>query len=670
MSGTVGGESDADMERRKISLSMAFNIGIAASIIPAMTFILGYGYEKLSMSSRDLLEEKMRASQKNIISSARAYIDPVIANLGTIGEFASFDPLIFKQEQSRDILFRAINGMEQVDALYVSYADGYHRVVTRVDEDRRKINPKILPAANWHSSYVDEFSLGEKRRRHRIFFDTWPNILQAFDEPTSLDMRTTTQYEMAARKRGPIITDPVINPDTGYPVISVAVPIIDKRAKADNEAEMMGIVGANVTMRALSEFIKLNQVSSNSVIVVADLSGRVFAHRDLGKVINNKDGSINFVRLDDIDDRYVREANIEYMRSKNSNFSFVTSTGERVYASFVDLQSSARLSWRLIIVAPVRDFVGKLDDTSVELASVTALIFLSSMGMFYVFSRRISKSIIALKEQSRRIQRLDFSDTHHNGSPIGEIYELEKSFILLRNALKSFGRYVPLAIVQDLIKRNEPLNLGVKSRELTIFFADIENFSSLAENRTPAELLSQISQYLSVACEAIEDERGTVDKFIGDAVMAFWGAPMPCEDHALRACSSALRLIGRMSELNDAWEANGQPRIRVRIGINTSEALVGNMGTAERMSYTVIGDGVNVASRLEGINKEYGSSICISDKVVKAAGDRLAVRYLDKVKVKGRNEEFKIYELLGVRDACAPGSIHDALQPRNTTAIH
>jgi adenylate cyclase len=164
------------------------------------------------------------------------------------------------------------------------------------------------------------------------------------------------------------------------------------------------------------------------------------------------------------------------------------------------------------------------------------------------------------------------------------------------------------------------------------------------------DLLNQLTEYLTAACESIEAELGTVDKFIGDAVMAFWGAPRPCKDHAVRACSSALRLIQRMNDLNDKWVADGKPAIRVRIGINTSEALVGNMGTPDRMNYTAIGDGVNVASRLEGVNKDYGTNICISEKVVKSTGDKLNVRYLDKIKVKGRREELKIFELLGIKN--------------------
>lgn len=635
------------MRTRRISLSLAVNLGIAATIIPAMIFILGYGYQKLSGSRYLFLEEEMTASQKNIFSSVNSFLDPVIANIETISGFASFDPLAFKREESREILFRSVNGMPQIDALYVSFADGYHRVVTRIDDDRRRANSRISRHARWHASYIDEFASGDQRRRHRTFFDFWPNVIQSFSEPTSLDMRSTLQYQMVAKKLSVIITNPVINPDTGYPVISVAAPIINSHTSND----MLGIAGANLTLRTLSDFIRLNQISENSKIVIADMDGRVFAHEDLNRVIYRENESTAFVTLDNIKDRYIRDANTERIRTGKEKFLFFASDGEQIYASFLRFPESARLSWQLIIVVPVRDFTGKLDDTARDVAIATTFILLFSMSIFYAYSKNISGSIGFLKDQSARIQKLEFDFTENRKSPISEIYELEKSFSLLQNALQSFCRYVPVAIVQDLIRRNEPLNLGVKNEVLSILFVDIENFSALAERQTPDDLLNQMTDYLRAACESIESERGTVDKFIGDAVMAFWGAPAPCDDHAVRACASALRLINRMSELNDKWAAEGKPIIRVRIGINTAEVLVGNMGTSDRMNYTAIGDGVNVASRLEGINKEYGTSICIGEQVVKSAGNAINVRYLDKIKVKGRNEELEIYELLGVERA-------------------
>src|SRR5262249_23515961 len=156
---------------------------------------------------------------------------------------------------------------------------------------------------------------------------------------------------------------------------------------------------------------------------------------------------------------------------------------------------------------------------------------------------------------------------------------------------------------------NQEARISGQRRELTILFSDIKDFTSISEALRPAEIAAQLSEYLNSVTEAIVEESGTVDKYIGDAVMAFWGAPLELKNHAAAACRAALRAQKRIKELNASWAAEGRPAFCTRIGINTGEVIVGNMGSEQRLNYTVIGDPVNLASRLEGINKNYGTRI-------------------------------------------------------------
>jgi class 3 adenylate cyclase len=182
-----------------------------------------------------------------------------------------------------------------------------------------------------------------------------------------------------------------------------------------------------------------------------------------------------------------------------------------------------------------------------------------------------------------------------------------------------------------------------------VFFSDLENFSTHSETLAPDDLLVQISTYLEQVSGAISEEGGTVDKFIGDGVMAFWNAPVQRDDHVLRACAGALRAARRMERVNDTWEAEGRPRIRIRVGLNCATVLVGNVGSSARLSYTALGDGVNVAARLEGINRLFGTTICISDSIYDQAKADILARPIKRVQVKGRKTEFMIYELLAIR---------------------
>ena len=200
----------------------------------------------------------------------------------------------------------------------------------------------------------------------------------------------------------------------------------------------------------------------------------------------------------------------------------------------------------------------------------------------------------------------------------------------------------------------EPGSKGVEPQFLTVFFSDLENFSTHSETLAPDDLPVQISTYLEQVSAAISQEGGTVDKFIGDGVMAFWNAPIERDDHVLRACAGALRAARRMERVNDTWEADGRPRIRIRIGLNCATVLVGNVGSSARLSYTALGDGVNVAARLEGINKQFGTAICISDSIYDQVRAEILARPLKRVQVKGRKREFMIYELLALRASNDP----------------
>ncbi len=213
-----------------------------------------------------------------------------------------------------------------------------------------------------------------------------------------------------------------------------------------------------------------------------------------------------------------------------------------------------------------------------------------------------------------------------------------------------FGKYVSPRVVDQILEH--PPELGGVDRDISVFFSDIRGFTSLSESMTPQELVNHLNIYFTSVTDIILELDGTLDKYIGDAVMCFWGAPLPQEDHALRACRCALRQMEILRELNEQWPP--EKRIRIGIGINTGIMTVGNMGSQGRMSYTVMGDNVNLASRLEGTNKQYMTDIIISEYTYERVKDRIVARELDKIRVKGKQHPVLIYELIDLLDE--PGS--------------
>lgn len=377
--------------------------------------------------------------------------------------------------------------------------------------------------------------------------------------------------------------------------------------------EFVGFVGANITLDYLSQFLKDNQVSKNSLTLIADHYGRLISHPTPAKGVRVVGDEVEFFKLDDTDDVRIREAVRQRLETNQDKFHFTASTGEELSVSFLDFPPAFGRPWQVVVITPTDDFVGELKATNRIIVAVISSLLMLELLLIYLLSRGLSRGLEIVSRQLHAIQELKFIATDMSPSKIREVADLQSGFSLLRNALKTFAQYVPLDVVRQLVESGQPLGLGVEPRALTILFSDLENFSAHAEKMTPDDLLRQVSEYFYAVTEAIAVEHGTVDKFIGDAVMAFWGAPLPREDHALRACAGALRAVRRMEKLNQEWARQGRPAFRLRIGLNTATVLVGNVGSAERLSYTVMGDGVNVASRLEGKNKEFGSTICISD---------------------------------------------------------
>ncbi|MFZ5444339.1 MAG: CHASE2 domain-containing protein [Myxococcota bacterium] len=211
----------------------------------------------------------------------------------------------------------------------------------------------------------------------------------------------------------------------------------------------------------------------------------------------------------------------------------------------------------------------------------------------------------------------------------------------------TFSRYLGEEVMDVALQDPDKLNRGEK-REMTVLFSDIRGFTSLSEHMSPEKLADFINQYLSPMTQIVFDEKGTLDKYIGDAVMAFWNAPLDQPDHALRACRAAVHMLERLEELKAGWRQAGYPELEIGIGINTGQMVVGNMGSDVRVDYTVLGDSVNLGSRLEGTNKEYDTRIIISEWTRAAVKDGIVTRRLGAVRVKGKKVPVGIFELRGL----------------------
>jgi len=271
------------------------------------------------------------------------------------------------------------------------------------------------------------------------------------------------------------------------------------------------------------------------------------------------------------------------------------------------------------------------------------------------FAARLGRSVQGISDAAEQVKNGQYVDapvlrsgdelerlTLHFNSMVRGLEERDR----LRD---TFGRYVTRQVAEHLLKGN--LNLGGELVSVTILFSDIRSFTSISESMDPRALLDFLNEYFSGMVESVLHHRGVVDKFIGDAIMAVFGAPVPEPGDPLNAVKAALEMRTRLEKINQSFKQRGLPEIRTGIGLHSGRVIAGNMGHSERMEYTVIGDAVNLASRLEGMTKELQCDVLLSDDLFQQVQEHVDVEPLRRIKVKGRDQDVMVYRLIGLRGA-------------------
>jgi adenylate cyclase len=215
---------------------------------------------------------------------------------------------------------------------------------------------------------------------------------------------------------------------------------------------------------------------------------------------------------------------------------------------------------------------------------------------------------------------------------------------------ETFSHFVTQSVVEELLANPEKIKLGGERKNCTVIFSDVAGFTTISEQLTPEALVKLLNDYLTEMTNIVFKYDGMLDKYEGDAIMAVFGAPLEHGNHAVQACAAALMMQTQLIKLRELWGKQNRPKLEARCGINSGDMVVGNMGSERRFDYTVMGDAVNLGARLEAANKEYGTSIMIGVNTFTEAGDQIIARELDLLRVMGKNEPVKVYELVGLKE--------------------
>jgi adenylate cyclase len=309
--------------------------------------------------------------------------------------------------------------------------------------------------------------------------------------------------------------------------------------------------------------------------------------------------------------------------------------------------------WVVATVIPAGDILGDIPAATRRLYFlVIGLVAAVSLIGAFVAHRLISRPIAGIAEQMHQIERFHLDGLTYRPSHLRELDDLSRALRLMGTGLSAFRKYMPADLVEILIREGIEAKPGGRTQPLTVLFTDLAGFTGLTESK-PDQIVEILGDHLDFMSRIVAAHAGTVDKFIGDSVMAFWNAPASNPLHALSACKAALACRDAFRQSAQGMLAMSAGTVGLRIGVNSGDTLVGNIGSRDRLNYTAIGDAVNVASRLEALNKRYGTDILIGEATLAEAGDRLIVRRVDKVAVYGRRGGIQVYELLGTADTKA-----------------
>lgn len=628
--------AEKHQSRASLYMSHSYYIRIASAFIGLLALtVLAIVYYSMHIEKKiiaDFKEDLVNHVSSLVIEKAANYFLPA-SNLVNMSATLSELGAISCDDDNQIELFTlgALKYYGQISMFYLGDEQGdYIRAWSLPDNvmEGRIIKPGATPPTDTIKYRDSEFKVTKTVVSNNIDYDP----------------RVRPWYTGARQKRGCYWTDLYILFRNKKPAITCSCPVIDSRGN-------IGSVWAiDIELDEMSTFLKGLKIGRSGVAFIMNEKSEVVAYPELSRFLKEESGTIRPVRVEELGVGPISEAFRQYAATGMKRLSF-ESGGVKYFASISDFPESFPVPWKIALIVPEGDFLAGATEAMQRILLICAAIFTMAVLLAAVIARGISRPIRLLAEETGRIKDLHLEDRVTITSYIKEIQLMSGAVAAMKTGLHAFKRYVPAELVRQLIKTGKEARIGGQKEELTVMFSDIAGFTTISERTDPEELIVQLSEYFDELTRIMGDNRGTVDKYIGDGIMAFWGAPVQDDDHAVNACSAGLACCERIAELNRKWESEGKRPFVTRIGISTGETVVGNVGSSERMNYTVMGDNVNMASRLEGANKLYGSRLIVSDRTYESASDRFLFRLLGRTALRGRTEETTIYELVGRKAA-------------------
>lgn len=537
-------------------------------------------------------------------------------------------------------LDRVLDSSPHIDGLYAAHADGsFLHGVGDTEAWRQALD---APQGTDHAVRSILPGDGARHSVWRFLTIDGRELARRDDGATRFDPRRRPWYRAAIAAGGaPVTVGPYTMATTGQLGLTIAVEAPDAPG---------AVIGADLLLETLSELLSREAVSPRARGYVFDEAMRLIVHSDpamMAALLPQLSARSRHVAVS-VEDPLLPAIQPLLAGARAPGLHRIEAGGETYLLALEPVRGAAELAGTVVAVAaPLSDFTAESRLLVARALSVSfGLIVLGVLSALLV-ARLVSRSLTQLAGDAARIGDLDLTSRPAVSSLVTEINTLAGALATARAAIASFSLYVPRELVRKVVAAGRQDPASAERRDVTVLFTDIRDFTSLSEQHAPEEVVALLSDYFELLNRIVEAHDGVIVQFLGDSIYAMWNAPESNPDHVADACRCTLALTQAVAAFNAEGRTLGRPELVTRFGLHTGIAVVGSVGASTRRQYTAIGDTINVASRLEGLNKEFGTTAMTSEAVRVAAGDKAFVfRPLGSTRVKGRAAEIAVYELL------------------------
>lgn len=640
--------------RLQFGVAAVFTL-LTAVLIGIVVAFLYFGNRQLALNTAH--EEMIQARAWSVANMLDTIGDTELA-VSSAAEFVSAFPDRAKSVNGLNVLHALARGGSHYYGLYYGMEENgafYQNIL--LPEEFAEFGPEAVPVPDGATRALRIIDGPAEDRVETYFWSDDGNAATAFSRAVpTYDPRTRPWYQGAVEAGGLYATEPYVFQSTGELGVTFADPILAA------DGTLIGVAGVDITLSSLARILEEMRIGQDGVVFMMDASGRLVSYTG-----SRADGQgTRFVATEpdaeiDIGNTLVAAAMSRWNQGGEAFFQFKpTRDSDAHIVSVAPIAEIFGVEYTLGLVVPAGEFVADINRTTARAVQISGLVLLVAVASTAIFARLLSASLTQVAQEARRISNFELGDDLNLKTTLLEVSELETAMSNMKAGLASFGAYVPKDLVRAIVSRGEKTGVGGTAREVTLLFSDLQGFTARTEGLAPEELMPALSRYFEVMETEIAATSGTVDKYIGDAIMAMWNAPEDDAAHVANACRAALACRIAEDTLNtDPLLAPLAP-LRTRFGLHKGDVIVGNVGSLSRMQYTALGAVVNLASRIEGLNKAYGTRILVSDSVAADVSGQFLFREVDIVSPAGTTQPTILYELIGALGTPGPLAASDA----------